>query len=286
MEAAEVALRMGLPNLASGALDAANAAWASQGLYGKVLPLWERRKSIQPLVTDVAELGDCCAMGAWTLFELGRYAEALEQADEGIRLVTGKEPGMELHARCWRVAVLQRLGRWDEALDEYEQVVALLGEGADHPPYFVTQGIAVATLIWELRGDRATSDRMTSTMLSLLTGQTGRLFPFLLRVLVTRGDLERARSIALPSTWQVHANDTYEAQAELIAASGSWHEAPDLVTRCTSTRIGRARSRWSRSPTGSKGGHRWHRATRRPPPASSTARRTGSRNSPRRGNAR
>ena len=229
VEAADVALRMGLPNLASGALDAANAAWASQGLYGKVLPLWERRSSIQPLVTDVAELGDCCAMGAWTLFEVGRYADALAQADQGIALVTGKEPGMELHARCWRVAVLQRLGRWDEALDEYDKVVALMGEGADHPPYFVTQGVAVAALIRELRGERATSDRMTSTMLSLMNSQAGRLYPFLLRVLVARGDLERARSIALPSVWRVHANDAYESQAELTAASGSWDEAPDLA---------------------------------------------------------
>jgi tetratricopeptide (TPR) repeat protein len=229
VEAADVALRMGLPNLASGALDAANAAWASIGLYGRVLPLWERRSSIQPLVTDVAEVGDCCAMGAWNLFELGRYADALVQADEGIAHVTGKEPGMELHARCWRIAALQRLGRWDEALDDYERVVALLGEGADHPPYFVTQGVAVAAMICELRGDRATSDRMTSMLMSLMTGQTRRLYPFLLRVLVVRGDLEQARSIALPSTWQVHANDTYEAQAELVAASGAWHEVPDLL---------------------------------------------------------
>jgi tetratricopeptide (TPR) repeat protein len=125
--------------------------------------------------------------------------------------------------------VLQRLGRWDEALDEYELVVALMGEGADHPPYFVTQGVAVAALIRELRGERATSDRMTSTMLSLMNNQAGRLYPFLLRVLVARGDLERARSIALPSVWRVHANDVYESQAELTAAIQAWDEAPDLV---------------------------------------------------------
>ncbi len=229
VEAAEVALRMGMPNLASGALDAANAAWASQGIYRRVLPLWQRRSSIQPLVTDVAEVGDCYAMGAWVLFELGRYGEALVQAGEGITHVTGKEPGMELHARCWRIAVLQRLGRWDEALAEHDQVVALLGDEADHPPYFVTQGIAVAALIRELRGDRAASDRMTSTMLSLMTGQAGRLYPFLLRVLVARGDLERGRSMALPATWRVHANDTYEARSELVAALCSWGEAPALL---------------------------------------------------------
>jgi hypothetical protein len=33
----------------------------------------------------------------------------------------------------------------------------------------------------------------------------------------------------LPTSWRIHANDTYEAQSELVAASGSWDEAPALV---------------------------------------------------------
>ena len=33
----------------------------------------------------------------------------------------------------------------------------------------------------------------------------------------------------LPSAWRVHANDAYESQAELTAASRSWDEAPDLA---------------------------------------------------------
>ena len=33
----------------------------------------------------------------------------------------------------------------------------------------------------------------------------------------------------LQASWRIHANDTYEARAELVAASGSWDEAPDLV---------------------------------------------------------
>ncbi|MEP7223669.1 MAG: tetratricopeptide repeat protein, partial [Actinomycetota bacterium] len=60
-------------------------------------------------------------------------------------------------------------------------------------------------------------------------GQTGRLFPFLMRTLVARGDLEQARSMTLPRSWRIHQNDTYEAQAELAAASASWDEAPGLV---------------------------------------------------------
>ena len=144
------------PTSPPGALDAANAAWASQGLYGRVLPLWERRSSIQPLVTDVAEarrlLRDGCV-------DLVRARPLRRGAGAGRR---GHRATSPARSRAWSSTPaaggspsLQRLGRWDEALDEYELVVALLGEGADHPPYFVTQGIAVATLIRELRGDRA-----------------------------------------------------------------------------------------------------------------------------------
>jgi tetratricopeptide (TPR) repeat protein len=229
-EAADVALRLGLPNLASGALDAMNAAWSSRGLYGRVLPIWEQRRALADVVTDVAELGDMHAMGAWTLYELGRYGDALAEADVGIATIAGKEPGMELHARSWRVATLQRLGRWDEALDEYGRIEALLGDRRDDPPYFVMQGAATAALVLELRRDRARSDRLVALMLASFTGQSGRLYAYLLRTLVVRGDLDRASALAPPESWQVHANDAYESRAELVAALGDWDEAAAHVT--------------------------------------------------------
>jgi len=224
-EAAEVALRLGNPNLASGALDAANAAWSSRGLYGRVLPIWEQRRALRDDVTDLAELGDIHAMGAWNLFELGRYEDALAEADAGIAAVGGKEPGMELHARSWRVATLQRLGRWLEALDEYGRIEAVLGERRDEAPYFVMQGVATAALIHELRGERARSDRLTALMLASFTHQSGRLYAFLVRTLVARGEPDRARSLTLPAGWHVHANDAHESRAELLAALGAWEEA-------------------------------------------------------------
>ena len=51
VEAADVAMRMGQPNLASGALDAANAAWSSVGYYSETLPLVERRAQLLPHLT-------------------------------------------------------------------------------------------------------------------------------------------------------------------------------------------------------------------------------------------
>jgi tetratricopeptide (TPR) repeat protein len=154
----------------------------------------------------------------------------VEEADQGIARVAGKEPGMELHARAWRLVTLLRLGRWDEAIEDHARIEALLGERRDQPPYFVMHGTASAALIHELRGERAQSDRLTSITFSSITGQSGRLYAFLMRALLARGDVRRAAGLVPPVSWQVHANDAYESRAELVAALGDWDEAAAHVT--------------------------------------------------------
>jgi hypothetical protein len=228
IEAAEVALRMGRPNLASGALDAANAAWTSMGYYDRTFPLWERRAELLPVLTDPLEIGDCYAMGAWSLFELGRYPEGLAIADDGLMQIAGRGPNVELHLRAWRVGILHRLARWDEALAEHGLIRDLLDERRDDPPYFVTQAIAVVAMIHESRGDRVESDRLSGT-LERIASDNSRVQAFLLRLLAIRGDLVTARSFERPRLWRVHANDLYEAEAELLAAADTWEEAPGLV---------------------------------------------------------
>ena len=52
LEAAEMALRIGEPDLASGALDQASAAWVAGGWYGRAHEIWERRHAIIPLLTE------------------------------------------------------------------------------------------------------------------------------------------------------------------------------------------------------------------------------------------
>ena len=91
---------------------------------------WQRRAEIVPQVTDVLEIGDTYAMGAWTLYELGRYAEAVEVSDVGLAVVTGRGANVELHVRSWRVAALHRLGAWDEAIEEFGRIAATAGRTA------------------------------------------------------------------------------------------------------------------------------------------------------------
>ena len=234
LEGAEMAMRMGLPNRASAAYDQAIGPWIARGWYGRALPIWERRSEIMHEVTDVLEVGDFYAMGAWTHHETGRYAPALEIADAGIEAITGREPSSELHINAWRVASLYRLGRWGEALDGFATIRRMLENREDDPPYFATHAFAVAGVIQQRRGERVQSDGLAAAILRMVTESSGRLYPSLLRFLVVRGDLTQAKELRRPHNWAVHAGDAMEAEAERLAATEEWDGATDLVTEMRS----------------------------------------------------
>jgi class 3 adenylate cyclase/tetratricopeptide (TPR) repeat protein len=228
LQGAEMALRMGLPNRASAAYDQALGPWIAVGWYGRAIPVWERRSKIAQEVTDILELGDLYAMGAWIHYEIGRYGRALEIADAGLEEITGRGPSVELHVRAWRMAALCRSGRWDEALEEFAAIEEMLKE-RDDPPYFATHAFAMAGMIHERRGERVESDRLLAAILRMVTDNSGRLYPSLLRFLVVRGDLGQAKSLRRPQNWAVHAGDALEGEAERLAATKGWNDAADLV---------------------------------------------------------
>jgi class 3 adenylate cyclase/tetratricopeptide (TPR) repeat protein len=229
LEGAQMALRMGLPNRASAAFDQALAPWISGGWYGRAVPLWERRAEIADRLTDILELGDLYAMGAWVYHEVGRYGRSLEIADTGIGLVSGRGPNVELHLRAWRVAALYRLGRWNEALEEFATRRRMLEHREDDPPYFVMHSFGFAGVIHQRRGERVQSDSLAAAMLRMVTGTSGRLYPSLLRFLVVRGDLAAAKGLRRPHNWAVHAGEALEAESELLAAAAEWDRATDLL---------------------------------------------------------
>ena len=234
LQGAEMALRLGLPNRASAAFDQAIGPWIACGWYGRAIPIWQLRSKIIHDVTDMLEVGDFHAAGAWIHFEVGRYARALEIADGGLGEITGREPSSELHLRAWRIATLYRLGRWDEALDEFASLRGLLEDREDDPPYFATHAFGVAGVIYERRGERVQSDGLAAAILRMVTGSSGRLYPTLLRFLVVRGDIAQAKGIDRPHNWQIHAGDALEAEAERIAAAKDWDAATDLVAEMRS----------------------------------------------------
>jgi class 3 adenylate cyclase/tetratricopeptide (TPR) repeat protein len=234
LQGAEMALRMGLPNRASAAYDQAIGPWIATGRYGRALSVWERRSEIIDEVTDTLEIGDFHAMGSWGHYETGLYVRAVEIADAGLVVITGREPSSELHIRAWRTASLYRLGRWDEALEEFASLRQLLEDREDDPPYFATHAFGVAGVIHQRRGERVQSDALVAAILRMVTESSGRLYPSILRFLVVRGDLTRAKALRRPNNWAIHAGDALEAEAERLAAAEEWEGATDLVSEMRS----------------------------------------------------
>ena len=229
LEAAQMALRMGLPNRASAAYDQAIGPWIARGWYGRTLPIWEQRAEIIDRVTDVREIGDFHAMGAWMHHDMGRYERALGIADAGLHAVAGRDPAAELHIRAWRIATLYRLGRWDDAIAEYPLLRRILDDREDDPPYFAMHAFGAVGVIYERRAERVQSDGLAEAMMRMVTGSSGRLYPSLLRFLVVRRDLAQAAELRRPRNWAVHAGSALEAEAERLAAAEEWHGATSLV---------------------------------------------------------
>jgi class 3 adenylate cyclase/tetratricopeptide (TPR) repeat protein len=219
LEAAEMALRLGLPNLASGALDNAAAAGAAAGDYTKVKPIWERRREVIPNVTDVFEIGDFWAMGGWMYYAVGDYREALLCADEGLDAIESiGASNLDVHLSAWKVATLHRTGLWDEALALYAHIRDTLDDRRDRPPYFATHAFGTAGQIHTSRGDVARSDQIVELLAPLMSASSARLYPWLLRLHLLRGEVDAARALTRPIAWRVHATESYEAESELAWA--------------------------------------------------------------------
>jgi len=236
LEAAEMAIRLGMPDLASGALDASGGYGISRGLYARARKILERRLDILPRVGDQLEIGDTHAMIAWSDHELGQYRDGLGSAEEGVRLVEGTAPNMAIHAASWQVALEYRLGAWDRALATFERVRALLDDRRDDPPYFATHAFAAVGIIAERRDDSVQSDRMTGLLVPLGGGFSTRLLPWLVVLFVERGDLAPAKDLLehLPPAWRVHTTGVLEARCEFVAVAGAWEQVPALAKEARS----------------------------------------------------
>jgi class 3 adenylate cyclase/tetratricopeptide (TPR) repeat protein len=220
VEAADMALRLGMPNLASGVLDNAASAWTATGDYSKMLPLWERRGEVIEQVTDAFEIGDFWAMGGWMYFAVADYPSALRCVDAGLDAIASiGASNLDVHLSAWKAATLHRTGRWDEALKLYAHVRDTLDDRRDQPPYFAMHAYGVAGQIHAARGDVARSDQIVQILAPRMTAASSRMYPWLLRLYVLRGELDAAREIERPTAWRVHATEAYEAESELLWAT-------------------------------------------------------------------
>ena len=233
LEAYETAMQLGLPNLASAALDAVQSVSGSQGHWARAKEYSHIREQLLPVLTDLDEVGDVTACSAWDRFEVGAYREAETWASHGAAR-TDVTVTFRLHSCAWRCVARFRLGDWDGAIEDYRTIRELLDERQDEPPYFVSHAYGAALLIDHARGASAEMERLAdrlSPLESTSEGRFTRLRPWLGMLSVVRGDFVEAhdRLDDPPAGWRIHGGEVLEARCELVRAEAAWETAPAIV---------------------------------------------------------
>jgi tetratricopeptide (TPR) repeat protein len=233
LAAVEMALRLGDADLASAALDQATAPSLRRGRYGRALEIEARRLSLIPQLSDPVEVGDVYAMMAWCSGEAGRWSELLRYATEGESAV-GIAINSRLHVLAWLTEGRFRVGDWDGAIRSFHDMLELLDDRSDDPPYYTFNAYASMALIHVLRGQRAEADRSMDLLLrveALAGNMAQRTWSYMNRLLVARGATEEAarRFEQRPSGWRLAGAAHFEAMCEWIPAAGAWDRADEIV---------------------------------------------------------
>lgn len=241
-EAVTMAERLQRVDLESGALDGVGANYIPEDRYDRALEVTNRRLRLTEVIDDPWELGDIYAMGGWVNFHLGRYRDAFSSADIGFKRTFERVPSVALHCLSWRALSQYRLGEWDGTLADLDLGASMLGDRSDAPPHFVSPMYAAAVLVHEIRGDRTAADRILGLLKNLDksaeprdrdTTPLGRWASFLAPALARRGSLPEARRLLMETAWRsgTRAGLLLEAQCEIAADTGAWHEVDDLLVR-------------------------------------------------------
>src|SRR5207302_11502533 len=126
-EAADMALRLDRPDLASFALDGVGAILMTQERFTDVLDVVDRRLELLDRIDEPLAIGDLLSLEAWVRFDLGRYAEAVEFAVQGFERTADTMPSSVVHSQAWLALARFRLGQWDRFLGDMEVLEGLLG---------------------------------------------------------------------------------------------------------------------------------------------------------------
>jgi hypothetical protein len=233
LDAYETAMQLGLPNLASAALDATQSVPGSQGNWAKAMEYSHMREQLLPVLTDLDEMGDVTACAAWDNYEVGEYQMAESWASEGAGR-TDVAVTFRLHSLAWRCVARFRLGDWDGAIDDFRTIRDLLDERRDEPPYFVSHAYGAALLIDHARGASPEMERLADVLNPIESSNEGRftrLRPWLAMLSVVRNDFVRAHELldSLPAGWRIHGGEVLEARCELVGEEAEWGSAPSVL---------------------------------------------------------
>jgi hypothetical protein len=234
--AADMALRLNRPSLASAALDGVGGAFLARGRGSEPLEVSTRRLELVPVLEDPWELGDIFAVAAWTRFHVGKYREAFFYADEGVQKTPPDAPGMLLHCTAWRALARFRLGDWDGFFADLARSQEIMGERSGEPPYFAARPFAAAALVHEVQGNTAAADRFFDLIQRIDERQgaakgTDR-DPWIAWAQARRGKLGEARARLwqpLMEQWKAALPVIMEARCDVLGDMESWDEVPGFL---------------------------------------------------------
>ena len=236
-DAVELARRMGRPDLISAALDTAGAGAGNAGGYGASQAFQEERLLLIPQLDDPAEIADIYGTVAWQLVHIGDYRRAVQlpMGGEAGSSVAGVPPISHRTKYVFNAVAAFRLADWDR----FWEVFAMLDAATDHDrpfSYHTMRLYGLAAYLKEVAGDPAAADSLIAELdrSQATRGNVGvsgaRLW--IVETLVRRGRSAEARvrlAEADPVRGVQNVDLDFEAWAALIAAEGTWDEAPPIV---------------------------------------------------------
>jgi class 3 adenylate cyclase/tetratricopeptide (TPR) repeat protein len=243
-EAVALARRLGHPGLIAAALDVAGASVSGIGGYGAAHEFQMQRLALVPQLDDPAEIADIYGTVVWGLAHIGKYREAVEiphivLTPSGTVLAGG---GSDRMLSVFRAVAFYRLGEWDRFWELFEEIDTR-ERAADRPvpTYHVQRMYGIAAHLKEISGDPSAADDLIewvdrSQASRKDVGVSGpRLW--VVQTLVRRGRTAEARERLAqddPVRGTQNRDLTLEAWAEVIAADGTWDEAPAIAAQARS----------------------------------------------------
>jgi len=237
--AADMAMRLGRPDLASASLDGAGTAWWVRGLYGPSLPNIRRRLELSEVLEDPWELGDIFDVASWAWAMIGDYREAVRMAERSASATAGQAPGMELHGLSWRAFAEFALGNWSVVVDEIlPRVRGLLGDRFDDPPYFTAHAFGSAAFVLAAREDPRATEMLTLLRAQAESAEAGE-WPTLsliwLAWILTRHGSRREADELLDRLRSSHTELRRPLQDQVLAVAlashGRWTEVSEFLPR-------------------------------------------------------
>ena len=230
--AADMARRLGRPDLESEALDGWSSANVAIGRYGDFEPI--RRRLALP-IDDPWELGDIYSMAAWFATAAGDYREAVDHAIRGVEAVGPEAVSVGLHCHNWRCYAEFERGRWTEILREIVPAVLARSEGGDWP-YFMASYVGVTAMIYQARRMPEAADAIAQVEHqadSSLGRQSvaGAWYGWLMLRAGRLDEAERSLAEMRGIAWRAPRMLVAHVDSLLLAEAERWSEVPDFLER-------------------------------------------------------